>query len=76
MPYLFLKKIRLLAEAQESFKHGHLAAELTPGTFNSVNGEEMYLRLLAINAYEKVPLERVLAFENATVPLCLFCDNG
>ena len=41
-----------------------------------MNGEEMYLRLLAINAYKKVPLERVLAFENATVPLSLFCDNG
>ena len=41
-----------------------------------MNGEEMYLRLLAINAYNKVPLERVLAFENATMPLSLFCDNG
>ena len=41
-----------------------------------MNGEEMYLRLLAINAYKKVPLERVLAFENATVPLSLFCDDG
>ena len=41
-----------------------------------MNGEEMYLRLLAINAYKKVPLERVLSFENATVPLSLFCDNG
>ena len=29
-----------------------------------------------MNAYKKVPLERVSAFENATVPLSLFCDNG
>ena len=36
----------------------------------------MYLRLLAINAKKRVPLERVSAFENATVPLSLFCDNG
>ena len=28
----------------------------------SMNCEEMYLRLLAINAYTKVPLERALAF--------------
>ena len=28
-----------------------------------MNGEEMYLRLLAINSYKKVPLERVLAYE-------------
>ena len=41
-----------------------------------MNGEEMYLRLLAVYAYKKVPLERVLAFENATVPLNIFCDNG
>ena len=42
----------------------------------SINGEEMYLRLLAINAYKKVPLERVMAFEIATVPLSLFSDSG
>ena len=41
-----------------------------------MNGEEMYLRLLAINVYKKVPLERVLAFKNATVPLSLFGDNS
>ena len=40
-----------------------------------MNGEEMYLRLLAIIANKKVPLERILAFENATMPLSLFCDN-
>ena len=36
MPYLFLKKKHLSAEAQESFNHGHFVAKLTPGTFNSV----------------------------------------
>lgn len=41
-----------------------------------MNGEEMYLRLLAINAYKKVPLQRVLSFENAPVPLSLFTDEG
>ena len=30
-----------------------------------VNGEEMYLRLLAINAYKKVQPEQLLAFENS-----------
>ena len=30
-----------------------------------MNGEEMHLSLLAINAYKKVPPERVLAFENS-----------
>ena len=30
-----------------------------------MNGEEMYLRLLAINAYKWVPLERLVAFENS-----------
>ena len=34
-----------------------------------MNGEEMYLRLLAINSFKKVPLDRVLSFENAHVPL-------
>ena len=41
-----------------------------------MNGQEMYLRLLAIDLYKKVPPERVLAFDNATVLLSLFCDNG
>ena len=36
----------------------------------------MYLRLLAINSFKKVPLERVMSFENAPVPLSLFDDNG
>jgi hypothetical protein len=41
-----------------------------------IDGEEMYLRLLAINAFKKVPLDRVLSFENAPVPLSLFTDDG
>ena len=36
----------------------------------------MYLRLLAINAYKQVLLKRVMSFENATVPLSLFTDDG
>ena len=40
-----------------------------------MNGEDTYLRLLAINAFKKVPLDRVLAFENAHVPLSLFSDD-
>ena len=36
----------------------------------------MYLRLLAINAYKQVPLKRAMSFENATVPLSLFTDDG
>ena len=39
-----------------------------------MNGEEMHLRLLAINAYKKVPPERLLAFINSAI--VLFCDNG
>ena len=42
----------------------------------SMNGEVMYLRLLALNALKKVPLRRVLSFENAPVPLSLFTDSG
>ena len=30
-----------------------------------MNDEEMYLRLLAVNSYKKVPPEWVLAFENS-----------
>lgn len=41
-----------------------------------INGEDMYLRLLAINSLKKVPLDRVLSFENAPVPLSLFTDDG
>ena len=41
-----------------------------------ISGEEMYIRLLAINSFKKVPLERVMSFENAPVPLSLFDDSG
>ena len=41
-----------------------------------IDGEDMYMRLLAINTFKKVPLERVLSFENAPVPLSLFSNNG
>lgn len=40
-----------------------------------IDGEEMYLRLLAINSFKKVPLERVMSFENAPVRLSPFDDN-
>ena len=36
----------------------------------------MYLRLLAINASKKVPLLRVLSFENSPVPLSMFKEDG
>ena len=42
----------------------------------SVPGEVMYLRLLALNAKKKVPLERVLSFKNSPVPLSMFKDDG
>ena len=41
-----------------------------------IEGEVMYLRLLAINGIKKVPPERVLAFENSPVPLSMFADDG
>ena len=41
-----------------------------------MNDEIMYLRLLAVNAINKVPLERVMAFENAPVPMSLFTEEG
>ena len=42
----------------------------------TIDGEVMYLRLLAVNATKKVPLKRLLSFENAPVPLSLFADDG
>ena len=42
----------------------------------TINGEVMYVRFLAMNAFIKVPLERVLSFENAPVPLSMFSDDG
>ena len=41
-----------------------------------MNGEVMYLRLLAINASKKVPMTRVMAYENTPVPISLFTDEG
>ena len=41
-----------------------------------VSGETMYLRLLAINSKKKVPISRVMSFENAPVPLSMFTDEG
>ena len=42
----------------------------------TIDGEVMYLRLLAVNARKKVPLKCVLSFENAPVPLSLFTEDG
>lgn len=42
----------------------------------SMDGEAMYLRLLTMNSFKKVPLQRVMSFENAPVPLTLFIDDG
>ena len=42
----------------------------------TIDGEVMYLRLLAVNARKNVPLKRVLSFENAPVPLSLFTEDG
>ena len=36
----------------------------------------MYLRLLALNSIKKVPLQRVLSYENAPIPPSLFNENG
>ena len=42
----------------------------------SINGEVMYLRLLAVNSVKKVLLNRVMSFENAPVPVSLFNKDG
>lgn len=36
----------------------------------------MYVRLLSIHSFLKVPIERVFAFENIPVSLGLFAENG
>ena len=41
-----------------------------------MNGEAMYVRLLAINSKKKVPASRVMSFENSPVPLSIFQDDG
>ncbi|WAR29538.1 hypothetical protein MAR_003106, partial [Mya arenaria] len=43
---------------------------------NNINSEVMFQRLLAVNAYKKVPTERVFAFENTPVPTSLFSEDG
>lgn len=53
----------------------HKTVKLKAKSINMA-GEIMYLRLLAINAVKRVPLQRVLAFENAPVPLSLFNEDG
>ena len=35
----------------------------------SMDAEVMYIRLLAMNTHKRVPLKRVMAFENSPVPL-------
>ena len=42
----------------------------------TINGEVMYLRLMSVNARKKMPLTRVMSFENAPVPLSLFSEDG
>ena len=42
----------------------------------TINCEVMYLRLLAMNTFEKVPIERVMSFENAPFPLSMCSDDG
>ncbi len=36
----------------------------------------MYIKLMALNASKKVPIQRVMAFENSPVALTLFKDDG
>jgi hypothetical protein len=36
----------------------------------TIDGEVMYLRLLAVKFHKMVPLKQVLTFENAPVPIC------
>ena len=41
-----------------------------------ITGEMMYLRLLAVNAHKKVPLDRVMSSENLPTPPSLFYETG
>ena len=41
-----------------------------------MNAEVVYLRLLAINAMKKVPIEHVNFYENSPMPLRLFTEDG
>ena len=41
----------------------------------NLDGEQMYMKLLVANALKKVPLECVMNFENAPVPLIIFNED-
>lgn len=41
-----------------------------------LDAEMMYMRLLAINSKKKVPHERVMSYENSSVPLSIFKTDG
>ena len=41
-----------------------------------IDNEVIYMWLMAINAKKKLPVERVMPFENSTVPLSIFHDDG
>ena len=41
-----------------------------------IDREVMYMRLLAINSVKKIPLKRIMSFENSSVPLSLFTNDG
>lgn len=41
-----------------------------------INGEETYLRLLAMNAFKKVFNDRLMSFENVPVELSICRDDG
>ena len=60
--------IRTMAEIQKTV--------LVQSKNVTINGEVMYLRLLAMNTFKKVPLERVMFFENVPFPLSMFSDDG
>jgi hypothetical protein len=36
----------------------------------------MYMRLLAVNAHKRIPIQRVMSYENSIVPLSMFADDG
>ena len=44
--------------------------------YELINGSIMFQRLFAINTFTKVPPDRVFSFENTTVPLSMFTDEG
>lgn len=42
----------------------------------SIDPVVMFLRLFAVNSYKKVPLKRMISFENSPVPISMFNDDG